>query len=135
MAEQKRILIFTETIKNNNLNFNLMNFVVINTPNGIKQNKTLNDLCSKLKKKYSKSPNIKIGFDMGFDGEWELIIENKKTDSAMVLKASKRASNATEVFGYFTSFSTQPVEDELVCVRNNQLEDACIRIISLMSKK
>ena len=112
-----------------------MNYVVINTPNGIKGSKTLNDLASKLTKKYSKSPNIKIGFDMGFDGVWELIIENTKTDNAMVLKPSNRAKDATEVFGYFTSFSTQPVEDELACVRNNKLEEACIKIISLMSKK
>lgn len=112
-----------------------MNYAVINTPNGIKGSKTLNDLASKLKKKYSKSPNIKIGFDMGFDGVWELIIQNTKTDNAMVLKPSNRAKDATEVFGYFNSFSTQPVEDELACVRNNQLEDACICIISLMSKK
>ena len=111
-----------------------MDFIVINTPKGIKGSETLNQLCSKLKKKYSKSPNIKIGFDMGFDGVWELIIENTKTDTAIVLKPSNRAKDATEVFGYFTSFSSQPKEDELSCVRNSQLEQACIRIISLMSK-
>jgi hypothetical protein len=111
-----------------------MDYLVINTPNGIKGSKTLNDLASKLKKKYSKSPNIQIGFDMGFDGVWELIIQNTKTDMAMVLKPSNRAKDATEVFGYFRSFSTQLQEDELACVRNNQLEAACVRIISLMSK-
>lgn len=112
-----------------------MNFVVINPPNGIKRCKFLDNLASKLKKKYSKSKNIKINFDMGFDGVVELIIQNTKTDNAMVLKPSNRAKDATEVFGYFTSFSTQLVEDELSCVRNSQVEDACIKIISLMSKK
>jgi hypothetical protein len=111
-----------------------MEIVVINTPNGIKGSKTLNDLSSKLKKKYSKSPNIQIRFDMGFDGVWELIIQNTKTDMAMVLKPSNRAKDATEVFGYFTSFSTQPVQDDIACVRNHRLEAACVRIISLMSK-
>ena len=111
-----------------------MNYFVINTPNGVKGSKTLNTLADKLRKKYSNSKNIKISFDMGFDAVWELVIENTKTDRAMVLKPSNRAANATEVFGYFTSFSTQPTHDELSCVRDTQLEEACIRIISLMSK-
>jgi len=111
-----------------------MNYLVFDTPNGLKANKNLNNLSAKLQKRYSKSVNIKIGFEIGFDGIWELVIKNIKTDKAIVLKESNRAKAATEVFGYFESFENQPLHNELACVANTRLEEACISLISLMSK-
>jgi hypothetical protein len=112
-----------------------MYYVTINTPNGIKGSKELNELADKLRKKYKNSKNIKIGFDMGFDGVWELVIENTNNDTALVLKPSNRAPKAMEVFVYLTSFSTQPKEDELICVWNKDLLINIPKIISVISKK
>ena len=105
----------------------------IKTPNGITANKTLNKLSKKLNKKY-KNSNIKIGFDMGFDTQWELIINNTKTDRAMVLKQSHKSNTAQEVFIYVDSFNNQPTHNEHICVNDRGLEDMCGKIIPLLSK-
>ena len=60
-------------------------FVLIPTPNGIKESKMLNALSSALKKKYSPR-QLNISFDMGFDGVWELIVHHKRNNRALVFK-------------------------------------------------
>ena len=100
----------------------------------LKANKVLNKVSVKLNKKY-KNSSIKVGFDIGFDALYELVIHNTKTDRAMVIKESNRSSKAQEVFIYTESFKNQLTHCEHVCVRDKDIESMCSKIIPLLNKK
>ena len=108
--------------------------VLISTPNGIKANKQLNNLASKLEKKYKKSKNLKFGFDMGFDGAWEFVIHNTKTDKACVLKQNPSNPAVQVGFLYAQSFATQMREDETYEVPNDMLDQFASIVISEVSR-
>jgi hypothetical protein len=56
------------------------------TPNGIKANDVLNSLCDKLDTKWKSLSHMKYWWEIGFDGHWELLIKNTKTDKGICLK-------------------------------------------------
>jgi hypothetical protein len=112
----------------------MKNFV-ISTPNGIQSNKELNALASQLTKLYKTSKNLKRGFQMGFDGEWEYIVENTKNDVAFVMKHCDDVPNAQIVYIYSTSFKNQVSADEVIGVSNTKLLDFAKEMISVFSKK
>tara|TARA_R110000787_G_scaffold244279_1_gene350228 strand:- start:2 stop:304 length:303 start_codon:yes stop_codon:yes gene_type:complete len=99
----------------------------------LQANKVLNKVSVKLNKKY-KNTAIKVGFTIGFDALWELVIQNTKTDRAIVIKESNRASKAQEVFIYAESFDNQLTHSEQVCVRDKDIESMCSKLIPLLSK-
>ncbi len=105
----------------------------ITTPNGIKANRTLNKLSEKLNKKY-KNSNIKVGFEIGFYGNWELIINNTKTDRAMVLKENGNTFGEQQVYLYTDSFINQQTHNKHWCVNNEVLGNVCNKLIPLLSK-
>ena len=114
-----------------------MNTITIKTPNGIQANTALNNLAAKLDKLYKKSNNIKRGFDMGFDGTWEFVIKNTKTNRAVVLKQDPRTSNKQLAYVYARSFegaNAQPSEDVLYDIKNKDLVTFSKLIISQISK-
>jgi len=106
----------------------------ISTPNGIKSNKTLNAVAAKLEKKYKTSKNLKFGFDMGFDGVWEFVINNTKTDRAVVVKQHPNNSNIQAAFIYATSFKNQLSEDARYDVKNKEVISFAQLVISEISK-
>ena len=109
-------------------------FTTIKTPNGIQANKTLNALAAKLEKKYQSSNNLKFGFDMGFDGSWEFVIQNTKTDRALVLKQNPSNSNQQVAFIYATSFANQLSEDVRYDIKNKELFTFAQVVISQICK-
>jgi hypothetical protein len=88
---------------------------------GIQANKVLNTLADKVEKLYKTSKNLKFGFDMGYDAEWEYVIENTKTNKAIVLKQHPQIPNKQLAFMYMRSFSTQHSEDVLYDIKNKDL--------------
>lgn len=111
-----------------------MNAITIKTPNGIQANKTLNTLSAKLEKKYKNSKNIKFGFDMGFDGAWEFVIQNTKNDRAIVFKQHPNNANQQVAFIYATSFANQMSEDVRYDIKNKDLFSFAQLVISQISK-
>jgi len=114
-----------------------MEVIKIKTPNGIQANKELNKLADQLDKLYKNSKNIKRGFDMGFDGTWEFVIKNTKTNRAVVFKQDPRTSNKQLAYVYARSFegaNAQPSEDVLYDIKNSDLLTFAKLLISQLSK-
>ena len=114
-----------------------MEVIKIKTPNGIQANKELNKLADQLDKLYKKSNNIKRGFDMGFDGTWEFVIKNTKTNRAVVFKQDPRTSSKQLAYIYARSFegvNAQPSEDVLYDIKNSDLLTFAKLLISQLSK-
>jgi hypothetical protein len=95
--------------------------IISKNKTGFQANKVLNELASKVEKKYKSSQNIKSGFEMGYDGEWEYIIQNIKTNKAVVFKQHPEITNKQLAFVYMRSFSSQLSEDILYDIKNNDL--------------
>ena len=114
-----------------------MEVIKIKTPNGIQANKELNKLADQLDKLYKNSKNIKRGFDMGFDGTWEFVIKNTKTNRAVVFKQDPRTSSKQLAYIYARSFegvNAQPSEDVLYDIKNSDLLTFAKLLISQLSK-
>ena len=61
---------------------------------------------------------------MGFDGTWEFVIKNTKTNRAVVFKQDPRTSNKQVAFVYARSFegaNAQPSEDVRYDIKNKDL--------------
>jgi hypothetical protein len=108
--------------------------ITLKNKNGIKANQVLNQLADKLDKKYKFAKNIKRGFDMGYDGVWEFVIQNTKTNKAIVLKQSPEFPNKQLAFVYATSFSSQPSHDVLYDINNKDLMLFVEKIMPHLSK-
>ena len=114
-----------------------MEVIKIKTPNGIQANKELNKLADQLDKLYKNSKNIKRGFDMGFDGTWEFVIKNTKTNRAGVFKQDPRTSSKQLAYVYARAFegvNAQPSEDALYDIKNSDLLTFAKLLISQLSK-
>jgi hypothetical protein len=109
-------------------------FTTIQTPNGIVANKTLNNVAAQLKKKYKTSKNLKFGFDMGFDGVWELVVQNTKTDRAVVIKQNPTDANIQTAFIYARSFANQPSDDGRYDIKNKEVLTFLQVVISQICK-
>lgn len=105
--------------------------IFIQTPNGVKGSKTLNEAADKLRKKFSKSPNLKFYFEMGFDGKFEFMIENKKTNRKICMRENN--ANEFQVFCYFRDID-QAFEDARFLIRKNQIMETAEKSISLMAR-
>jgi len=108
--------------------------IISKNKTGFQANKALNQLADKLDKKYKSAKNIKSGFDMGYDGVWEFVIKNTKTDKAIVLKQHPEFSNKQLAFVYMTSFSSQQSHDVLYDIKNKDLMLFVEKIIPHLSK-
>ena len=109
-------------------------FTTIKTPNGIVANKTLNNVAAQLEKKYKTSKNLKFGFDMGFDGVWEFVVQNTKTDRAIVIKQNPTSSNIQTAFVYARSFANQLSEDARYDIKNKEVLTFIQVVISQICK-
>jgi len=104
---------------------------IISTPNGIKGSKALNEASDKLRKKFSKSPNLKFYFEMGFDGKFEFMIENKKTNRKICMREND--VNEFQVFCYFQDVN-QAFEDVRFLIRKNQIMETAEKAITVMAR-
>ena len=95
--------------------------IISKNTTGFQANKVLNTLANKVEKLYKTSKNLKFGFDMGYDCDWEYVIENTKTNKAIVLKQHPQIPNKQLAFIYMRSFSSQPKEDLLYDIKNEDL--------------
>ena len=95
--------------------------IISKNTSGFQANKSLNTLANKVEKLYKTSKNLKFHFEMGYDGEWEYVIENTKTNKAIVLKQHPQIPNKQLAFIYLRSFSSQPSEDVLYDIKNEDL--------------
>lgn len=73
-----------------------MSMMVISTPNGITASKRLNKLADFLDK---KGRNLEYGFDIGYDGMYEMQIAFKNNPKHYVV-LRERAGNIIDLFGY-----------------------------------
>jgi hypothetical protein len=95
--------------------------ILINTPGGVKRANKLNRLADQLKNKSlgdSRYKQVKVGFEMGFDGVWEMVVKNTKTDRAIVLKENPQTGQVLAFF-YLQSFSTQASDNQQVVFQND----------------
>jgi hypothetical protein len=105
--------------------------IIIQTPNGIKGSKSLNEASDKLRKKFSKSPNLKFYFEMGFDGKFEFMIENKKTNRKICMRENN--ANEFQVFCYFRDVD-QATHDAAFLIRKNQIMETAEKSITIMAR-
>jgi hypothetical protein len=103
----------------------------ISTPNGVKGSKTLNEASDKLRKKFSKSSNVKFYFEMGFDGKFEFMIENTKTNRKVCMRENN--PDAFQVFCYFQHVD-QPFEDTTFVIKKDRIMEIAEKSISIMSR-
>lgn len=106
---------------------------IIQTPNGLKANDTLNKVASQLQKRYKNSNNIKWGFTPDFDGQWSLEVEVVSKNRAIVLKQDAD-SRAQQVFFYFRDYKNQPLHDHHTRICNCEVFDFINHTISEIYK-
>jgi hypothetical protein len=104
---------------------------IISTPNGVKGSKALNEASDKLRKKFSKSPNLKFYFEMGFDGKFEFMIENKKTNRKICMREND--ANEFQVYCYFRNVD-QAFEDVTFRIRKSQIIETAEKSITVMAR-
>lgn len=102
------------------------------TNKGLVANETLNKLAEHLRKKYNS--NFDIRFEIGFDMEYELFIQHKNFDKAIVLKQSP-TKGAQLLFCYNEAFSTQLTECSRHYVKDVIVTGVVEDIIKYMFKK
>jgi hypothetical protein len=104
---------------------------IVNLKNGVQGSKALNETADKLRKKYSKSPNLKFFFELGFDGKWEFMIQNNKTNRKICMR--ENAPNEFQVFCYFRNVD-QAFHDHTFLIRKGQIQETAEHAISIMAK-
>jgi hypothetical protein len=89
--------------------------------NGIKENTALNKLADKLDNVYKNSKNMVYVFELGVDGQWEMIIKNTKLDKGICLKQHPTIKDKQYGFIYSTSIKNQSQHDFVYDIKNNDL--------------